>query len=413
MNQLKKNIGPGWKCRKSISTPVINELKRNNPQERGLIDLIGKNNKIKKIEEKPQDKIVDVYVDDYDIIHTDSIIRRWFEYKKKEGAADIKKQIKKIENEYAPTIIDQKIRDKKIKELNEENELYMNNYLYTNYSTEVDNILNEYRELSSFDCDNLKPKKLYLINEFCKIASRYYDITLVRIYPKQRVCTDCNSKIENSSYENNGILICECGLVIPQLIPTIYDYDYSSGITIISNDYEDRVNFRKAMLKFQGEQTNNIPEKLYKDLDEYFESQQTKLGDEIKLLESNEYGEKPGTSIKLMCIALKKTGNSYYYGDINLICHEYWGWNLIKITNEEKIMSDYDEFMSVFNQEKGFDRNSSLGTQYMLCFLLIKNDYKVTRHQFKMISTVGIIDYYESMRRKCCEILGWEYFAIF
>jgi hypothetical protein len=88
---------------------------------------------------------------------------------------------------------------------------------------------------------------------------------------------------------------------------------------------------------------------------------------EIKKLRLHQKEKRNTTSRQLMFEALGETNNSAYYDDINLIMHNYWGWDLPDIGDlEEQIMEDYVNTQQIYNGIPNKDRNASLNIQFRL-----------------------------------------------
>jgi len=111
-----------------------------------------------------------------------------------------------------------------------------------------------------------------------------------------------------------------------------------------------------------------------------------------------------------MYLALKNIGMSKLYKDINLICHVYWGWDLIDLEDiEEEILERYDQIYEIL--EKG-ERSSSLNTQYVLWWILDSMDFECDVSDFKIPKTPEIFEYYEKTRESISEKLGWKYVSL-
>jgi hypothetical protein len=167
--------------------------------------------------------------------------------------------------------------------------------------------------------------------------------------------------------------------------------------------YEDRENFWKALQRFQGKQNNHIPERLFKELDDYFVSFGLLTGKQICSLELTKKGTRGNTSRGMMFKALSETNNSVFYEDVNLICHLYWGWLLPDISSdEEQIMNDYDITQEVFKKIPK-DRRSSLNAQYRLWQHLRIRGYKYPIDDFKIVKTPDILVEHDRIMKIMCD----------
>ncbi len=118
------------------------------------------------------------------------------------------------------------------------------------------------------------------------------------------------------------------------------------------------------------------------------------------------------TSRDLMSHALSAIGLSDNYEDLSLICHTYWGWELPTLTTEQEdlLMDDYDKVQVVFEQIKE-ERKSSMAVEYRVFRQLWHRGFPCHPHDFKIVTTEEIVDYYEEKFKKICSIiveeLGW------
>ena len=105
------------------------------------------------------------------------------------------------------------------------------------------------------------------------------------------------------------------------------------------------------MMRYQGRQSRKIDlTDLIKSLDEYFDSYSFPVSEIIKNMEFNYDGLSKGkTSVSKMIKALEELKRPDLYEDVNLICHEYWGWKLPDISDlHEKILDDYRKTQKVY-----------------------------------------------------------------
>ncbi len=300
-----------------------------------------------------------------------------------------------------------------------------------NYLGESGKLLNSYREIGvkfevvSFGKEKKEPDvcqiseeqeyRIMIIERYLEVARKYTEVNIFKKYNNH--CMNCKSDISLSESNDIGMLVCSvCGAETVTLATTISQNEESAPINVnIGNlkDYEDRENFHKAMTKYQGKQPNKLPAHLYEKLDEYFISINYPIGKEISAMQLN---SDLGASIKtrgnsnrsLMLKALKDTGMSSHYEDINLLCQLYWGWILPDLSNlEETIMKDYDLSQEVFERHKG-DRKSCLNIQYRLWRHLSRRGHPCRPNNFKIIKTPEIIKYYERIWEIICKELGWD-----
>ena len=186
-------------------------------------------------------------------------------------------------------------------------------------------------------------------------------------------------------------------------VPEIISSGSNSKSGTKEDDKTEREIFNKAFLSHQAKRPVNIPEEVYKRLDEYFSSfehlEPLTRGNilKIKLLAS---GKRKGTSKELMRDALSATGNASYYDRENLICVNYWKWKLADLSSvEAQVMIDFDETQKAYHWMKKtkhplLNRDSNLNIGYRLYQHLRARGIKCKKADFKIIGGRDIlIDY--------------------
>lgn len=249
------------------------------------------------------------------------------------------------------------------------------------------------------------------ISRYLDLARDYIEIDVIRIIRARNECRHCNRTLDDVVPSPDGSFTCPGCLAQIEYttkIPVLSDSINKAGHQ--QNNYKDKGNFEKALKRYQGKQLNNLPPDIEERLDEYFGRLGMTLGSTVKELPFTKCGrKKPGTSRTVMTEALKRTGMSGHYKDIDLVCHIYWGWKLPDISHiEEKIMSDYDEVKNAFEKVKGDERKSCLNTQYVLFRLLQRNGHPCNFSDFKIVTTGSIFRYYQVKWKEICTILGWR-----
>lgn len=247
-----------------------------------------------------------------------------------------------------------------------------------------------------------------IIGQYLDIAKQFAPIDIIRESEMVDICTECNAVNDKIVDECYGRIICKsCGYERQLLKQTYYQDNINIGTA--KNNYQDRSNFYKALLRFQGLQPNKLPKNLFTDLDDYFISKNLPTADEILKCSINKYGEREGTTRNLMYKALGDTKHSNLYEDINLILAEYWGWKLPNISHlEEQIMADYDLTQTIY-EEIPKQRKSCLNIQFRLYKHLIRYtdyiDIPIRIQDFKIPTTREIIEVHEDIWSKICTLL--------
>jgi len=263
--------------------------------------------------------------------------------------------------------------------------LYKNVGANSEYELEIAPILDSYRQIikknNSFMTSkvvDVRSQIIPLLDDFIKITKKYFKVDV--IYDKS-VCSTCFS-----------VFNCKCS--------TPKKTEKKSN-----NDYEDEENFVKALNKYQGKQSKKINlTVLMADLDSYFVRYGFETGADIKLKDFD-FGTrtKPNTNIKKMILALQEIGYPEYYEDVNLICHEYWGWTLPDIEEYiPQLLEDYRKTQKIYlSLEK--KRKSCLNLQYRIFKHLQILNIQVKPEDFRIPDTLDILKEHDFLWKKMCE----------
>lgn len=357
------------------------------------------------------------FSENLDINELHDFLLKKFEFEKEIKSKAIFNQIK-IEKEklkFPLYRIEITVIQNDIENLEKEYNNLVQNYYLEKYLNLTRNILEQYnligpkKKVISFnntkqskkeDLLHIKYRKL-LIEKYLDLFQRFHDINIIYNHSLKTMCQTCSLDLTKYILED-GIVVCpRCNTEKTLLIHTsiISEIKYVNS----KDGYEDRENFWKALQRFQGKQNNHIPERLFKELDEYFRSFGLPVGLEICKLELSKKGTRGNTSRGMMFKALSETNNSVFYEDVNLICHLYWGWLLPDISaNEEQIMNDYDMTQEVFKKIPK-DRRSSLNAQYRLWQHLRIRGYRYPIDDFKIVKTPDILVEHDRIMKIMCD----------
>jgi len=367
------------------------------------------------------ERIEGTYTDDFDILEAHKKVLYKIEYDRSEIPLLIRRRdLEEQKMKRRPqTYIERAESLDRIKQLDDRIHTLQNVDIRGNYIVESRELLTEYVKLGKSTkiiifgekepinrYDEKTDQRLKIIARYLEVASRYIEVNVSRESIPRHDCEACGSfSIDESSGCCNN-----CGLLKNRISNSSCGSGKNSSGS--RGNYEDRSNFEKAMKRFQGKQTNNIPKELYERLEKYFGDYSLPLAEEIRARSLNSHGRREGTSIEMLCKALYDIGRSAYYEDVNLIGHVYWGWQLQDLSDiEEQIMRDYDESQRVFEKHKG-ERKSCLNTQYRLMRHLLRLGRDVTKSDFKIVVTRDIIEYHENMWELICSELGWPFHSI-
>lgn len=392
------------------------------------------------------DKIEGSYKYDFNIMDIHNLILNRFQHQKehdfKNLEEDLRNEEKKINKRQ--NMVERKASLRVINNLRKSMEDILTNKSFQEYLHKITPLVDSYSLLGSIskivsfaknkrsddDCEDEVPenpevqtKRHQLILDFIEIARKYIQIDLIREVKDGNNCPACGIKLDESmsSMDDDGISLClNCGIERISVVRTRF-YQDNARTNNSGNNYEDRANFRKVLMRYQGKQPDRPPVELYQKLESYFiENEIPKIdinmdgvrkfvtSEEIRKMPINMVGEKNGTNRSLMYKALKETGNSDYYDHINVILNEIWGWSLMDVSYlEDHVMEDYDTSQRIY-EVLPKDRKSSLNSQFRLFKHLRRLGHYCKSKDFRIPSTHDILEFHNTMWSKICEVLEWE-----
>jgi len=315
------------------------------------------------------------------------------------------------------TIIERNKSLNKIKSIREEMQAIRSGIKIQKYLDKADPLIEEYKRIVpqkrkiDFTCKNTQeldeeeendPKyrrKINLIDRYLYFARNYININVVQRKKNVNKC-GCGCDLTDVPIDNFGTQMCpEC-----ETERYIIGFNLYKSDTLASrNDYSDKDNFQKALLRYQGKQVDKIPDSLFGDLDKYFISRGKPTSEKIKCRTLDGKGRKVGTDLQMLYKALLATGYSSLYEDANLIAHRYWGWKLPDVTHLESIiMRDYEKTQRIYNMLQK-ERSSSLGTQFRLFKHLELRGHPCSIGDFKVVKMRESVEHHNAMWRDMCD----------
>ena len=339
------------------------------------------------IEDLPT-KISATYTEDYNIRYVDSVIRKKLQQDKYTRLKDLRNQHKYLEgrNQTPQKYIDKLCTQLALTKLQVEIIAIESGENLESYDSLVRDILVEYskyeglvktimldndKEARPQPLDNRTRHRLFLIERYLEIASRYIDIDIVRIADSVvDCCTFCRASLAKIAPSEEGTIRCqECQTEHDIVILAKLAKDGARINISNTTDDESIENFLRAFDRYQGVRSEYPHETLYEELDEYFARNDRPSGSVVRQLPLNDRGRRGDTNHKMLWSALSSIDHSEHYENANLIGHIYWGWELPGVMQfRETIINHYNKTQKVFyhipSEIRG--RNSSLGTQYRL-----------------------------------------------
>lgn len=257
--------------------------------------------------------------------------------------------------------------------------------------------------------------RLDIIENYKRIVENLIEINIVFIPQPRLGCFECGQKIDEMEVnEEQGCYYCGCGSLFDQVYSTEAPYQDPDRIEVSSRSaYEDKTNFIRRLNAYQGIQERDIPQELLDILDTYFqENCGIAPAESIRQLEPDEYGHRgKETSVRLLEDGLRKTNNTQYYKDMDLIVHRLWGWKLPDISHLVPIiLDDYSRTQEIYRQIK--PNGSSINVNLRLYWHLRAAGYNCRLEDFKIPSSSDSLKNQSELFKKMCEKTKVKFFHI-
>lgn len=398
------------------------------------LKTFGLNSSFTKVSESDTNEVLPdnfsgTYKDDFNILEIHELILKRFQWDKKNRHEQLQKkrdfELHKIKG--SQNMVERKNSLMQIEQINRELDKIRSDEDLKRYMTDVSDLVASYKELGTITkVISFKPSKPestaedserswrrhMIIAQYLEIAQRYLQIDVVREIEVDNHCVGCGTNLDDLFIDetNFGSQHCPvCGIEREVMAQTPFYRDISRINTSSRNNYDDRDNFYKAMMRYQGKQQIRFPDDLMSKLDQYFESYGLPKGSEVKTFPLDKRGRRDKTNKEMMYKALYDIGYPGYYEDDNLLCHLYWGWVLPDISHlEEAIMGDYDQSQWWLDQ---LDDQRSFPTQLRLYKHLRQRGHPCFVDDFKVVKTRDILEYHEKRWQQVCLQLGWESYS--
>lgn len=357
-------------------------------------------------------------MEDIDILEIHSHICKFFEDK-----ININSELYKRLQELEKTLI--LTKNNKYKNELERNILTIkknieNNEEYNFYITETIEIIEKYKSILKIPIkisftgkpiiNNIEKNKL--IEEYVKIAQRYYNFKIT--FPEKKfkiICDNCNNEKEFFIEENSYICeICGCQ---QEIIHNITSYKDSDRVNICTKyTYDRKVHFRDCINQYQGKQNCTIELKIYNDLENILERHHLLLG---KKHDSKEYRFK-NVSKEHIIMFLKELGYSKHYENVILIHCNLTGKKPDDISYlEDKLLNDFDLLVETYDKhfKNKVERINFISTQYVLFQLLQKYHHYCKKEDFVLLKTMDRKSFHDNICKELFSILNWNFTPLY
>jgi len=237
------------------------------------------------------DSIEGIYKYDFNIMNIHDLIMKRFNRQKNYDLQDLER---KLQEEMDKTREPQNIVERKnslriIAGLKDTIDNIMKDRDVTDYIDRIKPLIDEYnvigslanivsfatnkkKDESSSDEEELpedpeiQDKRHSVIYDFLEIARKYIQIDLIRDIKDGNLCTTCNYKLDTSGVDpdETGLILCpRCHTERISVVRSRF-YKDNTRTNNSGNNYEDRANFEKVLMRYQGKQPDKPNPDLYK-----------------------------------------------------------------------------------------------------------------------------------------------------
>jgi DNA-directed RNA polymerase subunit M/transcription elongation factor TFIIS len=358
------------------------------------------------------------FVDNYDIHSVHKTVFEYFEDQEKIKLPELEKELEKYQTELKET---KSITPLKIKTLNKKLSELQNSIKEIKEQTQLTKYIEEsFPYLEAYGavggCNSVvsfgKPVqdknedegqvqlRIAIIRKYLSIAGKYIRVDVVQELPLNIFCPGCKENLKELAADENGVLKCKCGY---EKMTITRSYTSSEYTPSSKNSYNDRDNFIKALIRYEGRELDKLPEDLYQKLDAYFVSSGMPSGEEVRS------GKVDFAYTKDMMYKAMESIRRPIYEHANLVMSKYWGYKLPDITHlYDTIILHYDITQKVFQEELNEDGNSSLNTQFRLFKHLQMVNHPCSWSDFRIPKTRSIVEKDETLWKSMCLKTGEE-----
>lgn len=248
--------------------------------------------------------------------------------------------------------------------------------------------------------ERITPYKLNIIRKYIEAAKDYVDINMYESLPLYSICSGCGYNMSTVLCDENGTQVCpQCKY--EQFLPS-KGYTTSSSADVqpskSRHDNEEKENFMKARIRYEGRQKEKLPSDLYTRLDEYFITFKLPTGEDIKQGTAN----KDAISRDRMFQALSYIGYPLYE-HVYLIMNRYIGTPLPDISHLNSVLDLHFDVTHKASQDLGLQ---PINTQFRLFKQLEMLGHPVHISDFRVPKTRDLLEMDQESWRRICEHTG-------
>lgn len=244
--------------------------------------------------------------------------------------------------------------------------------------------------------DPFAPHRIQLIRRYLALARKYIPENVIYTPSKQTACM-CGTEYTEMVSDLSGVLVCPtCGAERARIGRKKTTTTGGEDASVRRRqDNEERDNFVKALIRFQGLQRDRLPVDLLDRLDAYFRANNYPTGEEVRSGQANDAVLNKDVLYK----ALAAVGCPMYE-HINLICHKVWGWPLPELHHIYDTVLQHFDTMQRVAHAKGLP---TINTQYRLFKHLEMAGFPCYATDFRIPKTREIIQIDEERWKAMCD----------
>ena len=279
--------------------------------------------------------------------------------------------------------------------------------------------------MSAENRTELQTEKNALIYKFLTIVKNvvheqeWHDVNINVSFDDESTGTLCESCTNNdpTKFEidyNNRKVCLECS-VEQNTFETGFTFKDYNRVNLVGKFVYNRVlHFHDCINQYQGKQNSTIPVKLYKDLDEKFNSYRLLVVSDVN---SIKYSKITKDHILMF---LKDLKYSKHYENVNLIYHTLTSKQPDNIDYlEHKLIDDFKTLANLYDsvhgkdKEQELDRKNFMNGQYILFQLLKRHGHPCNIDHFTVLKTIDRKLFHDKICSQLFEKLGWNFTPTF
>lgn len=266
---------------------------------------------------------------------------------------------------------------------------------------EYDKILSTPQKIS-FLSKNINKQPLItteIIKKYLSIANKYLETPIY--FNMSHININCSSCDSNNIEKIDDVYICMgCNECIQELM-TVSTHETNKNSNSMTNSgkrysYIRKDHFSTSIKKFQGLQTNSIPEFVFKNITDKMHSYNIPID---KLSKDHIYE------------ILKLIGATSYNEDVNLIYSKITNKNTCPNLNDvqDTLFRLFDIVDKIYDRLKPEDRTNAMYSQFLLYKLLKHIKFDCKDDDFYILKTRGSLIEHDNTWKKICKELEWTF----